>query len=246
MNRWHTLALVALLSSGSVALACSLAPESSPTTVLGFDAYGSVTPDPVPRNVAGWVPNGGEAFVDGGIETYRFPADTAPTVGGVEIPVSDVVDDERPSTPTVTMATLTASGSGGGCGYTGCGRIVTFQFEVDAIDDIALPGRLTYAFYFTDSPSEEVSGAPDKVLVRAYDGTLWGFGSEADEGATIFVSVRAIDQAGNVSALSEPVRVDTGSGRGCSAHSTSTGTLLPSLFALGFLGWRSRARRPGR
>ncbi len=201
-----------------------------------------MTPDPVPRNVAGWIPNGGDPFVDGGITTYRFPEDVAPTVGGVEIPVSDVVDEEAPSTPTVTAATLTASGSDGCASYTSCGRIVSFEFEVDATDDVALEGRLTYAFYFTDSADEEVGARPDKVLVRAYDGTLWGFGTEADEGASIFVRVRAIDQAGNVSALSEPVRVDTGSGRGCSAQGRAVGTLSPLLFALCFLSWRSRSR----
>ncbi|MBO6934182.1 MAG: hypothetical protein JJ863_04385 [Deltaproteobacteria bacterium] len=233
MKRWHILAVsLAIVLPGSVALACSLADEPAPGVVLGYARYHSVPAeeiDPVPSNVAGAMADaGGDAFSSAGVPLWRHPeGEPVMTLGGTIIPRTDIVDSTPPSRPTITSAQLMSSG--GGCGAYGCGRLNTFHFEIDATDDIAPAERLTYAVYFTDDESAP-AGEPDKLLVHDWDGQLWGWGSESDEGARIFAWVRALDQAGNASELSEPVRVDTG-GSGCSAGPRAGG-LLPVAFVL--------------
>ncbi len=230
MRRWHILTLLVLLGSASAAYACSLAPEASPGEVLGYaqyvpaDSAGGV----LPANVAGRV-DVGESFVSEGIEFFRYPEGTRTVdVGGTSIEVGTTADTTPPSTPIVRDANLSASGSG--CGAYTCGRIQTFHFDIEATDDVAPNERLTYAIYLADAPGRFVP-EPDHLLVRD-NGDIWAFGNDDDEGATTYVQVRAIDQAGNVSALSEPFLVDTGEG-GCSAAARPRAGLgIPVLFAL--------------
>lgn len=244
MKRWHILALLlAFVLPGSVALACSLAEEPHPGAVLGYPAWHTVAAediDPVPANVAGAMADaGGESFSSAGVPLWRHPdGEPVMTLGGTTIPRTDVIDTTPPSRPTVTSAELMSSG--GGCGAYTCGRLNTFHFEIDATDDMAPDDRLTYAVYLTDDDESAPVGEPDKLLVRDWDGGIWGWGSESDEGARIFVWVRVLDQAGNASALSEPVRVDTGGG-GCSAGPRA-GSLLPLALVMLLFLRRSRAR----
>lgn len=243
MKRWHILALLpAFVLPGSIALACSLAQEPSPGAVLGYAQWQSIAPEDVtsvPANVVGAIVDaGGESFLSEGVPLWRHPEGEPVTVAdGTVLPVSEIADHTPPTRPTVTSAQLMSSGSG--CGAYTCGRLHTFHFEIDATDDTASEDRLTYAVYLTEDAETAPTGQPDKLLVRDWDGEVWGWGTGADEGARVFVWVRVLDQAGNISALSDPVRVDTGGG-GCSAGPRAGGLLPVALVML--LGLRRRRR----
>lgn len=238
---FRSVLVVALLGAAApIAWACSLVGQPDVRGALGFsaNAFGSdVSGAVVPANVAA-TQGEGTPFVVEGIELVRLPPGPV-EVHGTAVGRSTEEDVTPPSAVELSAATLSASGSGGGCGLGTCGRIVTIDLDVEATDDTAGRGRISYAIWFADDPGRFV-GPPDDIVVRdPSDDRVWVYGTTADEGARLFAQVRAIDQAGNVGPASAPLQVDTGRGGGCRVLATpAAGTLAPLL--LGLLWLRRR------
>ena len=212
-----------------------------PSEVLGYSGFSSAAEtSPVPANVAGATPSVGEPFSVEGLTFYRYAEGVTPSVNGVPLVRTDVVDETAPAAPVISNAYLHSRGRNSRDGGS-CGRLHTFHFEVEATDDVAEPNRLSYAVYMAET--EDAFANEADVVITYEEGDLWAWGTEADEGATRYVRLRAIDQAGNVGPLSESVRIDTGSAPGCSASGNAPlSQLALILAALGLVAARRRRR----
>jgi hypothetical protein len=129
-----------------------------------------------------------------------------------EAVVDDVIDETSPSAPELVGARVHVVRSGGGCRsrISTCEGIETLYVTIDpSDDDYSPPDRLTYAVYGgIDAGEAESAALPVRLLVPAGDGTelreTWGM---LDTDDVEWLAIAAVDQAGNVSARSAPVRL---------------------------------------
>ncbi|MEZ4253766.1 MAG: hypothetical protein R3B99_36630, partial [Polyangiales bacterium] len=158
-----------------------------------------------------------------------------------EAPLGDYVDEVA---PTISGVDAVAVGyervrSSSSCGGNDIPSHV--GVSVDVVEDWAPSSALTFAVWFTATPEPSPTSEPTWIGVT---GGLWGF-PETHVGtdevvpvavmeplapeSEVWVTVQVADQAGNLSAFSQPVRVDTTSrawpsgpedGGGCSAGGT--------------------------
>ena len=247
--RFRIALVVALGVSLPTALACSLA---GPNEVRGFFGFGDgggfpIEGEAVPANAASLVDfPGATTHFDtaGGFAFHRIPPGTTAVElqPGLTLPVTEAADESPPSAPVIEDAWLEvkATSAGRSCD----GSHARYYLEVSgAVDDRAAPEHLTYLVYEGSEP--DLGGsipthflAPEAEPPTADEGrpepNLWYWGEEADRGSERWVMVRVADQAGNVSAASEPFLVDTGEAPGCAAggRGGAAGLALPALMAL--------------
>ncbi|MAQ16624.1 MAG: hypothetical protein CMN30_17750 [Sandaracinus sp.] len=233
------------LTAPAAVFACSYAGQNDVMGVFGYGNFGG--DERVPANVASRQPyfRGGtaEAFTTPAGEFFRVPTDVDPVqvASGAYLPRGEAPDLTPPARPVVEGATFTVSGGSGSCAE----KVAFYDLQVRASDDFAPPERLTYAVSITETPTD--SGlpddfvAPDGVDADVADLFLWG--AVAEEGQDRWVWVRTIDQAGNVSEVSEPYFVDTGdAASGCSASGRLPRGLALPLAAMALLGFTRRRR----
>ena len=237
------MALAIVLVCPIVAWACTFGGPPTDWVALGFVGVATVA-DELPANAATVDLN--PDLVDfssdfrpvEGLQLWRFRDDvTAIPIGDIDVPLSDIPDTTPPERPTITDAYLEVSRASGDCNAGDCDvTVARTHIEVTPGDDeTAAPDRLTYLVYVRRSstmggPSIQAVTFPDDSL----GGSLWLWADESDEGRELWAWVRTLDQAGNVSELSEPFPIDTGHGGGCALTGGSGrgGLLLPVLFAL--------------
>lgn len=265
---WHSIAAalaLAIAFVGGVAWACDLVPPPVITRgILGstFETHGA-SELLLPRNFAIVEAAGMPPALDDGT-TLAFQPTELPGIArvGTDVPagatitsgagetarVEDVIDTTPPSAAAITGGALTVSegddGGPFGCqSISSCGTIVRLAVDVDAATDDHTPSdRMTYALFVASSENGATSTmAADSFIVR--DGTeIWRFGDEAEGDSDIWVSVAAIDLAGNVGPRSAAMQIHTAES-GCRVapgNATST-ALLVTLLGL-TLAWRSRRR----
>jgi hypothetical protein len=127
--------------------------------------------------------------------------------------VDDYIDEAAPEPPRIHKASMRASDYGGSCGGSSCGDIVSVQVQVTpGADDHTPAAALTYAMYIGESAQAALTttqverflllnGQEELIFREHYD---W---SDRD----MFVSVSALDHAGNESARTEPVQINSAS-----------------------------------
>jgi len=236
-------ALLAIASlCPAVAWACSVAGPPEVRGLLGFeytpsDAVLLANAASVRQHGFGWP----ELSPIEGVTFYRVPEGTASVeIDGRTLTIGETEDMAAPSRPEILDARLAISEGDSSCGAECTDTLATTVIEVSATDDLAAAEQLTYLVYRRSSPtlggpSVQATTLPSPV----HDGALWLWASVEDEGAEQWVWVRAVDQAGNVSELSEPFPVDTGRAGACSvSHHRAAGFAVPLLVALAFVGRR--------
>jgi hypothetical protein len=124
--------------------------------------------------------------------------------------VDDYIDETAPEPPRITKAAMEAFDYGGSCGGSSCNDIVSVKVRLTpGTDDHTTTTALTYAMYIGESAEAArtttqverflvQSGQEDLILRESYDWT------ERD----MFVSVSALDHAGNESHRTEPVQIN--------------------------------------
>ena len=125
--------------------------------------------------------------------------------------VDDYIDEAAPEPPRIHKASMQASDYGGSCGGSSCGDIVSVQVQVTpGADDHTTTAALTYAIYIGESAQAALTttqvvrflvlnGQENLVFREDYE---W---SDRD----MFVSVSTLDHAGNESARTEPVQINS-------------------------------------
>lgn len=212
------------IPSGSFAVPRNLAVFSGATTQRpGLSAYTEVTyGDPTLRRLSPMPEAGAELTIAGNGATTD-----AGTLGTVLV-VADYVDSEPPSAPQVTHTRVEADETSG-CGTPKCGAPTTELRIVPATDDFSPGERLTYAVHIGATASAATLSAPVGYQVpHAGTDDLLVLQTRA---AGQFVVVQAVDQAGNRSAFSAPVRVARSS-RGCDAGGAPVQSAMPLVVVL--------------
>lgn len=247
MTRWldaaslPTRLLLALALAGlvpAVAWACSVEGPAEVRGPLGFeyapsDAVLLANAASVRQHDSFWR----EFSPVEGVTFYRVPEGaTEVEVDGRTLTVGAIEDTTAPSRPEILDARLRITEGDTSCGAECTDTLATTIIDVSATDDLASVEQLTYLVYRRPSPA--LGGPSVQATVLAdqsdyYGGALWLWADVDDEGAEQWVWVRAVDQAGNVSELSEPFPVDTGRAGACSiSRHGAAGFALPLLLAL--------------
>lgn len=203
--------LIAVCAPHPLAGACGGTTGSRiPTSVLGLDE-GFAVPEGLvlPSNAAGPGELGGESFAVAGTTFTRLPDGSATydTWLGESIPVSDTPDLEAPVLVDASGATHVIAAACEGCAY-GSADISRLTLTVNASDDLGRPERLTFAIYLgqtVEGALAAAEGAPALLAMERDDGLVSVPLPRGDTSG--FLAVRAIDQAGNASALSAPLAI---------------------------------------
>jgi hypothetical protein len=132
--------------------------------------------------------------------------------GVVGATVDDVIDETLPSAPSLTRARVHVVESGRGClrPVSTCEGMETLYLTIEeSSDDYSPPERITYAMFGGSTASEaEAAELPIRLLVTRPDTSelveTWGM---LDTDPIQWVAIAAVDQAGNVSARTAPVRL---------------------------------------
>jgi hypothetical protein len=262
---WHSIAaaiVLAIVFVGGVAWACDLVPPPVITRgILGstFQTNGA-TELVLPRNFAVVEASGTPPALDDGTVLAFQPTElpgiarvgTTVPVGatitsgaGETARVEDVIDTTPPSALAITGGAFTVSeGDDGGpfaCqSISSCGTIVRLAVDVDAATDDHTPSdRMTYALFVASSENGATSAtSADSFIVR--DGTeIWRFGDEAEGDSDIWVSVAAIDLAGNVGPRSAAMQIHTAE-TGCRV---APGNVTSTVLLMALLGFALTRRR---
>ena len=232
---YATTGMMVLAGWGSVALACEQVEAPNVTAgMLGaaWSTGGMAETRPLPRNPAfaywpshsapmlslggmpvaleplGPEPGAGEA----GLMTPREPLEPGAVYAleGVGEPfaftVEDFIDTEAPSTPALLDQSVEITDDGEGCAESSCGTVVVVKAQLaEGRDDRTPAGHLTYALYLgsTAAKARQVE-RPARLGFLEGDET-WFYAGEAWADRDLYLSVAALDLAGNESARTEPV-----------------------------------------
>jgi hypothetical protein len=156
-------------------------------------------------------------------------------------------DTTPPEAPVILAASLETSDLSGGCNGGGtCGTTTWIQIQLagTTADQPFGSEHLTYAAYVGFSREEALTGPQAlKLFIGALTFNLGLSGSPS--GHDVYVSLAAIDQAGNIGPRSEPFLVEQAGGNGCSVRPggrTDVSALPGLLAALGLLIVASASR----
>jgi hypothetical protein len=137
-------------------------------------------------------------------------------IGHQEAEVSEAIDETPPTAPGLASARVRVfdvDPAGAGCTISAspCDGTQTLYLDfVPASDDFSAPERITYAVYAGTTAAEAAEASlPLRLLLapHAEDASLMdGWGVHDTEGVE-WLSLAAVDQAGNVSARTSPVRI---------------------------------------
>jgi hypothetical protein len=167
---------------------------------------------------------------------------------------TSVIDEVAPSRPEVVSGSLSFHDGTGACNSDSCGDYTSVSVELAATssDDVSTSDRLVYVLYLGASPDEVKTTTRATSLHRAsdvaYDLALWQLVDDAWIDRDVYVAVAALDQAGNLSERSAPVRIHAGDSGGCTVmrRSGQAGFGYASLGATLVLAWWRRSRRRSR
>jgi hypothetical protein len=171
------------------------------------------------------------------------------------VTVGDYVDDAAPETPRITSGSIQHIEGPSGCDKEedscGSGPWTDLQFTIaeHANDDHTPAERATYAIYLERSAAEARAATMPFVLLRSpmllSDGSLLHAISVDHDwaDADAFISVSALDMAGNESPRTEPYRVNAAT-NGCavSLHRRRSSVSVAVLLGLVGLAWARRRK----
>jgi uncharacterized protein (TIGR03382 family) len=252
------------------ARACDVpSPPSVTSGILGFDGGNpELAPDaPLPRNLAlvYWSSRGVPRLTLDGAPVALEPLGPSAEAGttGMMAPseplrsgaryeldgstaftVADFIDTEPPSAPVLADQSVSVSDGREGCAYDSCGPMVTVTARIaPGSDDRTPPERLTYALYLGASAQKARQSEVPARLGLLENGETWFFADDAWAERDMYLSVAALDFAGNQSTRTEPVLLRRGPS-GCSASGSSAfGTLGWALLLLAVEAFRRRTKR---
>jgi hypothetical protein len=265
--------LAACSLPAALALACEL--ESFPAVtsgVLGFDPFEPDAQPRLPRNpaVAFWSSGSMPVVTDVAgdeVEFDRLGPEPPPGHVGLLTPleplepgmgytldqslplvIDDYVDETAPSPPAVRGGAVDISEEDGFClAQSSCGTIVALHVDLDPGQDEHTPRQnLTYAVFVQGSAERARSAELPARLALLAGGQVSLFLDEVWAERDVWVSVAALDLAGNPSERTEPMMMHSGSGS-C--------RIVPAVRPFGVLAWialalvavrlrRSRAASP--
>jgi hypothetical protein len=143
--------------------------------------------------------------------------------------IDDYVDETAPSPPAVRGGAVNVSEEEGFCAQSSCGTLVVLHVDLDPGEDEHTPRQnLTYAV-FVQGSAERARNAEQPARLALLAGSQVSFFlDEAWADRDVWVSVAALDLAGNPSERTEPMMVHSGSGS-C--------RIAPGVRPFGVLAW---------
>jgi uncharacterized protein (TIGR03382 family) len=252
------------------ARACDISfPPSVTSGILGFE---SGTPElspgsQLPRNLAltYWSTRGEPRLTLAGAAVALEPLGPSPEAGeiGLMTPseplqsgalyqldgstaftVADFIDTEPPSAPVLADRSVSVSDGRDGCAYDSCGPMVTVSARIaPGSDDHTPPERLTYALYLGASAQKARQSETPASLGLLENGETWFFAADAWAERDMYLSVAALDFAGNQSTRTEPVLLRRGPSSCSASGSSAFGTLGWALLVLAAHASRRRTKR---
>ena len=113
-----------------------------------------------------------------------------------------------------------------GCAYSSCGDLGVLTIDLGAGADDQTPADvISFALFIGRSRDDALSASAKGLYLRDGGGSVWDFvGDLRDQ--DIWVSVAALDLAGNISERAEPVQVYAGQG-GCAASNSIPHSTVP-------------------
>jgi hypothetical protein len=170
--------------------------------------------------------------------------------------VGDYVDDAPPETPRIAGGSIEHLDGASGCDKEddGCGNgpstYLQFAIAEHAKDDHTAVQRVSYAVYLERSAGEARAATMPFLLLHSPvvfgDGPLSQIISLSHDwaDADAFISVSALDMAGNESPRTEPYQVNAAeSGCAVSLHRRRSSVSVIALLALAGLAWARRGAR---
>ena len=161
--------------------------------------------------------------------------------------IGDYVDQTPPARPVVTGGGIEHYDPSSGCGtaVSSCGESTVLRFAIaePVRDDQAPAAFIAYAVYLERSVDEALASPTPLVLLAGPDFLSMHL-DHAWIDSDAFISVSAIDFAGNESPRSEPYQVNA-SGIGCAVglHRRRPLVSTTALLVLAGLAWVRRRRR---
>lgn len=160
--------------------------------------------------------------------------------------VVDIVDVTPPTAPVVEGGAFEIVESDAGCfGSSDCdGERAKLSVDIAPATDDATPAeRLSYAVFLGTTRAEaEAATIPDDIYTRDFEGTVWRDSQRREGDTDIWVSVAAIDLAGNVGPRSEPMQIHSVDD-GCAVHPIGGRTQTPIAVSIAIAILIARARR---
>lgn len=163
--------------------------------------------------------------------------------GSTTFTVADFIDTEPPAAPVLMGQSASVSEGSEGCAQDSCGTMVTVTARIaPGSDDRTPPERLTYALYLGASAQKARQSELPARLGLLEAGETWFFADDVWAERDMYLSVAALDFAGNQSTRTEPVLLRRGPS-GCSAaRSSAFGALGWTLLLLAADAFRRRAK----
>lgn len=221
--------VVAKLESGEEVVAVEV-PGTRVSASEGVVKPNSLLPEDTVLNVFRW-----SSYSD---TTFRTTAD---------------IDEVSPSRPEVARGTVSFHDGTGACQSDSCGDYTSLSIELKetSSDDLASPDQLVYVLYVGSSAQEVATKTQATSLHQSsaiFDHRLWQLVADEWLERDVYVAVAALDQAGNLSERSLPVRIHSGDSDGCSVKQRyGRGSFARGVFFLALaLYWMRHSVSPGR
>ena len=142
------------------------------------------------------------------------PVPPGTTASGMVI--GDYMDDQAPTAPQTLSGSIEFNEDG--CGTSSCGEYTELRVAIEpASDDHAPPLALVYAVYLATSKAKAATAPVPEILLEVSefgDPSLWTLLDDKWSDSEAWLSISALDAAGNESPRTEPIRVNSESG-GC-------------------------------
>jgi hypothetical protein len=190
---------------------------------------------------------------DGDVRIVKLEADLEPGttfstwqwgtfVGAYQ--ASDVVDSEPPNAPGLDGGSVKFHDGETTCVQDSCGDYTVMKLDITPPqDDHAAAEQLVYAVYVGETARQaQAAQAPLAILTTIMPGELLTFVSANFDERDVFVTVSAIDMAGNESVRSEARQVNSAPSSGCGA-ARSRANLFAALPIAALLAWLFRKKR---
>jgi hypothetical protein len=122
--------------------------------------------------------------------------------------VADYVDESPPTAPRVLGGAVVFNDGTGACGGNSCGDYTDLSLEIELSEDDHLRGeQLVYAVYLGTTRERAATAVRPDYVLRATGNQLWALVPDRWTHDEAYVSLSALDLAGNESPRSEPVKV---------------------------------------
>lgn len=128
--------------------------------------------------------------------------------------IGDYVDDQAPTAPKVLSGSVEFNEDG--CGTSSCGEYTELRVAIEpASDDHIPPLALVYAVYLATSKAKAATAPVPEILLQVSefgDPALWTLLDDQWSDSDAWLSISALDAAGNESPRTDPIRVNSESG----------------------------------